>query len=221
MKLPFLNHLRPGADAGRLESRFAEVWRGRMWLSEESASGQGSERGSGAVVHSLSLLDRMIRELGVRSIADLPCGDFNWMPLLLERHPRLRYVGYDVVGELIAENRRRFPGVRFEQLDVTRRRPRRADLVFSKDMLNHLSEADVWSALENMAGSGARWLMLTTNQGFENVELQAGVPHASRHLNLEAAPYSLTGAVHRDHYLLVFRAQDVARRVREHRAAPA
>ena len=209
----------PGPTEGEL--RFTEVWRERLWRSDESVSGQGSERTSGAVIHSIALLDRMILTLGVRSLADLPCGDFNWMPLLLERHPDLKYVGYDVVGGLIEENRRRFPRVRFEKLDVTRQRPRRADLIFSKDLVNHLSEAEVWAALENMVASGARWLMLTTNKGFENTPLQEGVPHASRHLNLEAAPYSLTGAIHADHYMLVFPAEAVARRLKERLAGVA
>jgi hypothetical protein len=38
-------------------------------------------------------------------LLDIPCGDFNWMKLL---NLGVDYIGADIVGELIAENRRRF-----------------------------------------------------------------------------------------------------------------
>lgn len=220
---------RPGPGAGfglvhpdtaapsESEARFDEVWRGNMWASAESASGPGSERDSGAVRHAIDLLERLTDQLQLRSIADLPCGDFNWMPEFLARRPSVQYVGYDVVGAMIARNRLRFPGRTFRQLDITREVPRRADLIFSKDLLNHLTEADVWAALENMVASGARYLLLTTNRGFGNTDLQPDVPHASRYLDLEAAPYSLTNPIHADHYMLVFRNADVAHRLRRRR----
>lgn len=195
--------------------RFSEVYDHGLWGSPESVSGPGSERGSGQVEHSIKILDRFTRELGLRSIADIPCGDFNWMPQFLERHPGLRYVGYDVVPHLISTNRERHPGVQFRWLDITQGKPAKADLIFCKDLLNHLSEADVWKALENMVASGAKYLLLTTNRGFDNVDLSPELPHASRHLNLEAAPYALSGPIYGDHYLLLFRATDVARRLRE------
>jgi len=195
-------------------ARFSEVYRARMWGSSESASGPGSERDSGQVRHAIALLERFTAELKLRSIADVPCGDFNWMPLFLDAHPEVAYVGYDVAPDLIADNRRRFPGRRFEVLDVTRQVPARADLLISKDMFNHLFERDVWAALENMTRSGARYLLLTTNGGFENSELSDAVPHASRYLNLEAEPYSLPEPLYGDHYMLLFRTEDVVRRLK-------
>ncbi|MBL0948179.1 class I SAM-dependent methyltransferase [Brevundimonas sp.] len=148
-------------------------------------------------------------------MADIPCGDFNWMPELLADHPGLVYVGYDVVPALIHDNRLRHPTHDFQPLDITKDAPARADLVFSKDMLNHLDEADVWAALANMVASGADWLLVTTNRGFDNVDLEPTQPHASRHLNLEAPPYSLPEPVSGDHYLLLYRMADVARRLAE------
>jgi len=200
-----------------LSSRFTEVYANRMWLSEESVSGSGSERESGQVRHAVKLLDRFTRELDIRSIADIPCGDFNWMPLYLERHPQVRYAGYAIVPALIAENRTRFPDRQFEVLDITRNSPAQADLVFSKDMLNHLCEKDVWAALENMTASKPKYLMLTTNRGFENVDLPPNHPHASRYLDLEAAPYSMPAPIYGDHYMLLWSCDQIERRLAERR----
>ncbi len=195
--------------------RFSKVYDERLWGSPESASGPGSERASPTVRHAISVLDAVLRQRAIASIADIPCGDFNWMPELLSAHPGLRYTGYDVVPTLIEDNRNRHPGVDFRVLDIARDVPERADLIFSKDLLNHLGEDDVWAALQNMAASGSGWLLVTTNRGFDNVDLEPTQPHASRHLNLEAPPYSMPEPVSGDHYLLLYRMEDVARRLAE------
>lgn len=190
--------------AHSLEARFTDVYESRLWGSEESASGLGSERGSGQVTHALDLLRRMIRDYGVRSISDVPCGDFNWMPILLDEHPDIDYIGYDVVAPLIRENQRRHPTRQFDTLDITKEIPRQSDLVFSKDMLNHLSHKDVWAALSNMVASNARYVMVTNNTGFENVELDPSTPHASRYLDVFAAPFLMPPPLYSDHYMIIW-----------------
>lgn len=201
---------------GDNEERFSGVYEQRLWGSPESASGPGSERAAPTVLHALHVLGTLIREHGIRSMADIPCGDFNWMPELLTAHPDVTYVGYDVVPALIRDNRLSHPTRDFRLLDITLAAPERADLIFSKDLLNHLSEDDVWAALEHMAASGSEWLLVTTNRGFDNVDLEPTQPHASRLLDLEAPPYSLPEPVSGDHYLLLYRMADVARRLAEH-----
>lgn len=198
-------HIRPGAA-----SRFSLVFHDRRWESAESASGPGSERGSEPVRHTVEVLDRIIRERQIGSIADMACGDFNWMPMVLAAHPRLAYVGYDVVPELVRLNRRRYPHLRFETLDVTRRTPAAADLLLCKDLLNHLDEADVRKALRHMAASGSRYLLITSNRDHPNDALSPRHPHGSRHLNLLAAPYSLPAPIEADHYLALWEARAVA-----------
>jgi hypothetical protein len=197
---------------GDNEKRFSGVYEQRLWGSPESASGPGSERAAPTVAHALRVLDRVIREHAIRSMADIPCGDFNWMPELLADHPALDYVDYDVVPALIRDNGVSHPTRDFRLLDITLNAPERADLIFSKDLLNHLETADVWAALENMTASGADWLLVTTNRGFDNSDLELTQLHASRHLNLESPPYSLPEPVSGDHYLL-YRMTDVARRL--------
>jgi hypothetical protein len=199
--------------------RFTEVFEQRMWRSEESASGPGSDRSSRSVTHCIDLLHRFTQELDLKSIADAPCGDFNWMPAFLDQHPEVDYVGYDVVPAVIAQNRQRHPGRRFETLDLAREVPAQADLVFCKDLVNHLYDRDVWAALENMVKSGAKYLMITSNRGSVNTELDGSRADASRHLDLEAQPYSLPKPIYGDHYIALWRREDVERRLQESRAA--
>ena len=207
------------APYGRLNptnrERFETVFKTRRWAIGESVSGPGSDRSSGQVDHAIRILTKTVDELGVRSIADIPCGDFHWFDLFLNARPRIDYVGYDIVEPLIDQNRAAHPDRRFEVLDIVTGVPAPADLIFSKDLVNHLYERDVWAALRNMAASGSRWLLITSNTGYPNRELDMRLPGASRELDLQAAPYSLPEPIWSDHYLSLWPAEAVAARVAE------
>ncbi len=195
--------------------RFETVFRTRRWALGQSVSGPGSDRESGQVSHSIRMLTKACDELGVRSIADVPCGDFHWFDLFLKDRPEIDYVGYDIVEPLIARNRIDHPDRRFEVLDITSQVPAPADLIFSKDLVNHLYERDVWAALRNMAASGSRWLLITSNTGYPNQELYMFRPGASRELDLRAEPYGLPEPVWSDHYFSLWTLEAVAARVAE------
>lgn len=190
--------------------RFAEVYRRRVWATGSSASGEGSERGSPCVMHSVAVLERVVDQFGVRSIADVPCGDFHWFGLFLNDHPEIHYVGYDVVDDVIAENSLQHPSRVFVTLDVTQEAPGKADLVFCKDLVNHLLERDVWSTLANIVASGSKYVLITSNKGSPNSELHLTRPGASRLLDLTLPPYSLPPPIQGDHYLSLWSISQIA-----------
>ncbi|MCA0366526.1 MAG: class I SAM-dependent methyltransferase [Proteobacteria bacterium] len=188
-----------------LQERFTYVYRTNAWESAESASGPGSTRDSACVHQAIKVLSQMIEERDIRSIADVPCGDFNWMPLLLQAHPRLTYRGYDIVAPLVAANRATYPGYDFERLDITRKSPSRSDLIFSKDLINHLTNDDAWKALANMFKSGAEILVITSNgETSPNVDLPKNIGGMSRALNLRAEPFNFPAPLYDDGYLAVW-----------------
>jgi trans-aconitate methyltransferase len=122
------------------------------------------------------------------AIHDIPCGDFNWMPDVLAEFPGVAYVGFDIVRAALERNRRRHPGVTFRALDITAKPPPPADLIFCKDLFNHLSDADVRRALLHMRGSGSTYLLASNNPGHAYAELPDD-PAGSRHLDLTAPPF--------------------------------
>jgi len=193
-----------------LKERFTYVYKGGGWGSAESLSGPGSERESGSVKQAIIALGEALRTHDIKSIADIPCGDFNWMPTFLEQHPGISYAGYDIVDEIIAGNRARHQERSFTQLDITRETPGYADLVFSKDMLNHLTDKDCWAALANMVRSGATYLMATSNAGFENEDLPLDFGGMSRLQNLRAAPFNFPEPLYEDGYLAMWRTADLS-----------
>ena len=104
----------------------------------ESASGRGSDLDNTETIRAA--LPALIREWGIRTMIDAPCGDFHWMSRLdlgLER-----YIGVDIVAELIELNRQKYriEAVReFRVMDLVRDRLPAADLILCRDCLVHLS----------------------------------------------------------------------------------
>ena len=126
----------------------------------ESLSGPGS-----CLAQTRELRERLpllLENLGVESLLDAPCGDFNWM-----QHVRLgvkQYIGVDILGEIVATNQWRYAAAyrRFQRADVTRDALPRADAILCRDLLSHLGFADVFRTLANFKASGATYLMTTT-----------------------------------------------------------
>jgi hypothetical protein len=151
----------------------------------ESLSGPGSSLlSTGEIRQRLPIL---IEDLGVHSVLDAGCGDFNWM-----KHVRLgvdEYIGVDVVRQLIAENHKSFggPNRRFMTLDMSRHPIPNADLVLCRDCLVHQSYGDILRVLRHVKKSGAKYLLATT---FDNHAANNDVATGNwRPLNLRRPPF--------------------------------
>ncbi len=164
---------------------FEEIYQKNVWGNSESHSGHGSSASATQVLRKA--LSQLLSDLGVQSMVDVPCGDFNWMRLL---DLQIDYFGADIVPQLIEANQRKYsrPGRAFGLLDVVKDPLPRADLVFSRDLLVHLSERDIRSALQNIFDSGAKYLVATTfTSRDKNVDIPTGL---WRTLNLQRPPFS-------------------------------
>ena len=169
-----------------MEAVFSDIYHRNLWQDPESVSGRGSTLARAAVI--MSRLPPLLRELGTRTLLDAPCGDFNWM-----RHTDLgavRYIGADVVPDLIADNRRLYGGPErsFVVLDLTRDRLPRADAILCRDCLIHLSFARIKAAVANFKRSGATHLLCTTHISvLENADCPDG---GWRSVNLQLPPFN-------------------------------
>lgn len=196
---------------------FTAIHSARAWGDCESASGPGSTRDRAASF--LPDLVALVRSLGVRTLLDAPCGDFHWAAPLADSVER--YIGVDVVPELIAANRRHATARRrFLCRDLVRQRLPAADLILCRDALVHLSEADVFAALANLGRTGAEYLIATTFVGDRtNPDIATG---DWRPLNMERPPFSFpapravvderchhTGGIYSDKRLALWRFRDL------------
>ena len=172
---------------------FTHYYETNHWTSEESRSGVGS---TAAYTESIRVsLPVLFEKLGIRTLLDAPCGDFNWFRLM-RRPEGLSYVGGDIVDPLINDNQRRYgdPQTRFMTLDIVHDRLPRADLWLCRDCLFHFSYEDIFLTLHNFIRSDIPYLLTSTHSACtHNTDIPTG---SFRSLNLELPPFNLGPASH-------------------------
>jgi hypothetical protein len=180
------------AEARRLKGKkpsevFTEIYKENRWGSLESISGPGSSQEQAQRV--AEELPPFFRRLGIASILDIPCGDFNW--LKNADLSGIDYQGADIVEELVHKNNQNFRTEKrtFRILNLLSDDLPKVDLIFCRDCLVHFSSTDVSRALRNIARSGATYLLTTSFR--DHAKNQDIVTGQWRPLNLEVEPFSL------------------------------
>jgi hypothetical protein len=139
---------------------FTDIYKRNTWGSPDSISGPGSNMQQTATI--ILELPKIIAEFEVKSILDLPCGDFFWMRTV--DIGKVTYTGGDIVEELIINNNMKFtnPERQFIILDILKDQLPTVDLIFCRDCLVHLSLRDIQRALNNFKASNSKYLITTT-----------------------------------------------------------
>lgn len=176
----------------KAEDRFTEIYKNNYWRNNESRSGSGS---------TLAYTENLRKELpdlffehDIKHLLDAPCGDFNWMSLVV-RDTGIQYTGGDIVAPLIDDNKRKYAkdNVDFIHLDITKGPLPTADLMLVRDCLFHLSYQNILDFLKVFATSDIPLLLTTThlNPGntFENKDIPTG---HFRNIDLFSAPFSFS-----------------------------
>lgn len=164
---------------------FDEIYINNSWGSSESKSGLGSE-----LNHTIGVrkeLPFLFSKYNIKSMIDIPCGDFNWMKEVDLKN--IDYIGADIVSAVIDSNKTNYPNFKFEVMDITKDPLPKVDLVFVRDCLVHLSEENIFKAIKNIKESGSTYLLTTsfTKWNF-NQDIQNG---NWRCINLLIKPFSL------------------------------
>ncbi len=164
---------------------FGRIYRHNLWVSRVSHSGTGSDLEQTAVIRET--LPPLLRSLGVRTLLDVPCGDFHWMRTV---DLGVDYVGADVVLDLIAANTARDANAhrRFVVVDIANDDLPCVDLIFCRDLLVHFSFVDALRVIANLKRSGSTYLLTTT---FTARTTQADIATGQwRPINLRLPPFN-------------------------------
>lgn len=201
---------------GEAEAAFEVIARNRKW------KGGGSETvsGSGSTVEYTKMLRPELQEFlenrRVSVLLDAPCGDFNWL-----RHmelPGVRYVGMDIVRDLVRQNQRQY-GSRdrlFVAGDITRDPLPNADLMLCRDCLFHLPFHSCVQFFGNFLDSDIPALLLTSHVNDVNRDLDRY--GAFRPINFEKPPFGFPApdvripdwvAGFRERYLCLWTAEQI------------
>lgn len=192
------NHVASSATGSvnrSIQETFTHVYASGRWtLADEggvSRSGLGSNLTQTAALRSE--LPRLLLELGISSVLDIPCGDFFWMSRVDLGVDT--YIGADIVPELIQRNNELFgrKGREFKVLDISQDQLPSVDLIFCRDCLVHLDNMAVRRSLNNIKRSGATYLAATTfTARDQNEDIDTG---GWRPLNLCCEPFSLPNPI--------------------------
>lgn len=180
----------------KAEDRFTAIYENNYWRSDESISGSGSTLDY--TVNLRENLPALFEKHNIKQVLDAPCGDYNWMNVVVEE-TGIDYIGGDIVAPLIADNQQKYgrDGVRFMHLDITAGPLPKSDMMIVRDCLFHLSYADILKFLQLFAASDIGLLLTSShvnnaNNPFENQDITSG---NFRDIDLFAAPFGFSTQV--------------------------
>jgi hypothetical protein len=166
-------------------AKFNLIYRFKLFGSSPSASGPGSDLEQTREL--VKFLPKIITDLQIKSLVDIPCGDFFWMSKV--DLTNVSYVGFDIVQPLIKANQKQYPQINFNRLDIRKESFKRHDLILCRDLLVHLTYEEIFAVLKNFKSSGSRYLLTTTFPLLsQNQDLAQRI---WRPLNLSIGPFNL------------------------------
>ena len=141
------------------EAVFSVIHAQNLWRGGASKSGKAS---------GLAETERIARELRrirdqyrLESLVDIPCGDCHWQ--FVHQLGFSSYVGADIVASLIERTKAQFsePGVAFMHLDILKEVTPAADLILCRDLMIHLPNRHILTALKNLGLSNSRYVAIS------------------------------------------------------------
>jgi len=176
-----------------LTKTFNRIYSEGVWGRD--VGGKGTS-GSGSTLEITreyrAYLEDFIRKHRVGSIVDAGCGDWSFSSAI--DWGGASYLGVDIASDVIEANRSKHQkrGVTFQVGDITAELPP-ADLLISKDVLQHLPDALVHKFITNNLKKGKyKWVLLTNDRGIGNTDI---VPGGYRAIDLSAPPFEVAGLV--------------------------
>lgn len=168
-----------------MEDLFRLMYHHNLWSNNESKSGPGSTLfQTKNIIEELPLL---LKKYEIKSILDIPCGDFHWMKKV--DLTGIDYIGADIVPEIIADNKAK-ASYKFEVLDLVHDDLPKVDLILCRDLMFHLPFESIFKALDNISKSGSKYL-LATNHTWKRDSNQDIVVGEWRRLNMREEPLNL------------------------------
>ena len=166
-----------------------QLWKDNYEYMKSMGAGSGTGSTLDATKVIVERLPGILKQLDIRSMLDIPCGDFHWMSQI--DLSNINYIGADIVEENIVQNTWKYvhngQPRSFMVRDITADPLPCVDLIFCRDCLVHFSDEDVWKALKNVVASGSKYLMTTTFiEREENYDIETG---GWRTLSLTIKPF--------------------------------
>jgi len=139
---------------------FTNIYENNGFGSEESKSGPGSTLEETKMLREK--IKDLVKEKNIKSVVDIPCGDFNWMKEIVSSFES--YIGGDIVEEAIKINNENYGDLntKFIEFDLINDNIPDADLLIVRDVIGHLPLSDGEKVIKNILKSNCKYLLSTT-----------------------------------------------------------
>lgn len=138
-----------------------------IWENDGFFTGGGESRsGAGSTIEATESLRKeiikLIKEKNIKTVVDIPCGDFNWMKEIVFRFDS--YIGGDIVSKCIKENNSRYGNsrIKFIEHDILKDPIPDGDLLLVRDLIGHYPLSDGKKIINNILKSNCKYLLTTT-----------------------------------------------------------
>jgi SAM-dependent methyltransferase len=178
-----------------LADTFNRIYAEGSWGRD--VTGKGTS-GSGSTLEITreyrAYVEDFIKTHAIKSVVDAGCGDWSFSSAM--DWGDASYLGVDIASDVIEAVRRKHEKgkIRFQVGDITEDLPA-ADLLISKDVLQHLSNELVQKFIKNNLRTGKyKWAILTNDRGRPPRNLDI-LPGGYRVIDLAAPPFEVKGLV--------------------------
>lgn len=178
---------------GSLTSTFNRIYAEGTW--GKGVMGKGTS-GSGSTLEITreyrAYVEDFMKKHAVKSVVDAGCGDWSFSSAM--DWGDATYLGIDIASDVIEAVRKKHEKgkIKFQVGDITEDLPA-ADLLISKDVLQHLSNELIHKFIKNNLRKGKyKWVILTNDRGSENRDISNG---EYRMIDLAASPFEVKGLI--------------------------
>lgn len=181
------------ANQQLLTDTFNRIYAEGTW--DKDVAGKGTS-GTGSTVEITReyrvYIEDFMKKHSIKSVVDAGCGDWSFSSAI--DWGDASYLGIDIASDVIAavSNKHEKGRIKFQVGDITDELPA-AELLISKDVLQHLSNELVHKFIKNNLRKGKyKWVILTNDRGSENRDVATG---GYRAIDLAAPPFEVRGLV--------------------------
>jgi SAM-dependent methyltransferase len=176
-----------------LTTTFNRIYAEGTWGKDSAGKGTSGTGSTLEITREYRVyVEDFMKKHSVTSVVDAGCGDWSFSSAI--DWGDASYLGIDIASDVIAAVRNKHEKGRskFQVGDITDELPA-ADLLISKDVLQHLSNELVHRFIRNNLRKGKyKWVILTNDRGSENRDVASG---GYRAIDLAAPPFEVRGLV--------------------------
>jgi SAM-dependent methyltransferase len=177
-----------------LTSTFNRIYAEGAWGRDVAGKGTSGTGSTLEITREYrAYVENFMKTHAVTSVVDAGCGDWGFSSAM--DWGEARYLGVDIASDVIETVRQKHETsrIKFQVGDITEELPA-ADLLISKDVLQHLSNELVHKFIKNNLRKGKyKWVILTNDRGDSpNQDTQSG---GYRAIDLAAPPFDVKGLI--------------------------